>query len=184
MKYFYACLSDYNQTEKVMSDSNFSSSQAYIDFERDNEKWNSLLNVVQKDDVITIPSLRMFSFEEQDIKSKFEMIKECNLNLYNNDGKLIDVDLLLEFMVFAYESRKKKARELQRVGIEKALKKKEKGEGGFGRPRIEMPKDFEENLDRIFNKEMTHEAYRSLLGMKRSTYFKLVHEYKERSNLK
>lgn len=60
------------------------------------------------------------------------------------------------------------------------MKKKELGEGAYGRPRLDLPEDFEENIKAIMRKEMSHEVYREKIGMKRSTYYKYVKLFKDR----
>lgn len=184
MKFYYADLSSRENNTELHNPFKRNESTTYVDYKNDNAKWNALLNEVQRDDMVIIPSIDLFASDESTFQMKLETVKELGLNLYSSEDKSIDVDLLLKFMIFAYSSRKKKVRELQRVGIEKALMKKQKGEGGFGRPKIEKPKDFESNLEKILNKEFTHETYRNKLGMKRSTYYKFVHEYKEQLNQK
>lgn len=180
MEYFYAFLPDGLQQNEVLKSVPLSKERIYVDYENDDTNWLHLMRDIKKNDSVIIPSIEMFSSEEIKIKEKLEMIRDLQLQLFSLDKKQIDVILLLDFMRFVSNTRKKKAKELQRIGIERALEKKQKGEGNFGRPRIKRPDDFEANLDRIFKKEMTHELYRSKLGMKRSTYYKLVHEYKAR----
>lgn len=180
MEYFYAFLPDGSQQNEVLKSVPLSKERIYVDHENDDTNWLHLMRDIKKNDRVIIPSIEMLSSEENKIKEKLETIRDLHLQLFSIDKKQIDVILLLDFMKFVNNTRKKKAKELQRIGIEKALEKKQKGEGNFGRPKIKRPDDFEANLDRIFKKEMTHELYRNRLGMKRSTYYKLVHEYKAR----
>lgn len=178
MEYFYAYLPEKQQYDEVLSSLQISKKQIFIDQSNDYKNWKHLMKDVKHDDTVYIPSIEMFANEEADLRQKLETVNSMNVQLFSLDQRSIDAKLLLDFMNFLNQSRKRKAKELQRVGIERALEKKHKGEGNFGRPRIHRPDDFEEQLDRIFNKEMTHEDYREELGMKRSTYYKLVHEYK------
>ncbi|RGB65540.1 MULTISPECIES: hypothetical protein [unclassified Amedibacterium] len=178
MNYFYAYIPDHKQQDAILQSVHLSEKQVYIDENREDKNWKDLLSKIKKEDTVFIPSIEMLSFDEEELKNKLETVKNRKIQLTCLDKKTIDATLLLELIEFLNFSRRNKARELQRVGIEKALEKKYKGEGRFGRPRVVRPDDFEYQLDRIFNKELTHESYREELGMKRSTYYKLVHEYK------
>lgn len=180
MEYFYVFLPHGLQQKNVLESITIPKERIFVDYENDEINWFKLMHDIKKKDSIIIPSIEMLSSEEIKIKRKLEMVRDLELQLFNMDKKQIDYVLLLDFMEFLNKSKKKKAKELQRIGIERALEKKQRGEGSFGRPRIKPPDDFEFNLDRVFEKEITHEFYRNKLGMKRSTYYKLVHAYKIR----
>lgn len=177
MNYFYARLSNNSEKEEFIS-LNSSCLQVLIDI-NDNIMWKNLIRILDGKDNVYIPSIDKFSYEEIDLKEKLETLKKLHVHLLNLENKEIDIDLILEVMNFVEASKKERVKRLQRVGIDRALEKKYKGEGNFGRPKTHLPADFIENIQKITNKEMTHEAYREMIGMKRSTYYKHVREVKE-----
>ncbi|WP_416326810.1 hypothetical protein [[Eubacterium] hominis] len=179
MNYFYAYLPTDEEKNQIQKFSQGDSSHIFFDDIENGPIWNHLIKKIKKKDNVYIPSIDKFSFEELDLKVKLETLKKLHVHLLNLEEKEIDIDLILEVMNFVETSKKERAKRLQRVGIDRALEKKYKGEGNFGRPKTHLPVDFIENIQRIANKEMTHEAYREMIGMKRSTYYKQVREVKD-----
>lgn len=179
MNYFYAYLPTEEEKNQIRNISQCDSSHVFFDDIEDRAIWNRLINKIKKKDNVYIPSIDKFSYEEIDLKEKLETLKKLHVHLLNLENKEIDIDLILEVMNFVEASKKERVKRLQRVGIDRALEKKYKGEGNFGRPKTHLPADFIENIQKITNKEMTHEAYREMIGMKRSTYYKHVREVKE-----
>ena len=180
MEYFYAYLPNKNEKEHILNSLNFKKNQIYIDdTENDDIKWNDLIKKLKNNDKLLIPSIDCISSEEVSLKDKLQTLKDIHAQLLTIDDEDLDVDVMLQLMDFIEVSRKNRARKLQRAGIDKALEKKYKGEGRFGRPRIKVPDDFEENIKRIMRKELSHDAYRAQLGMKRSTYYKIVKEVRD-----
>lgn len=177
--FFYAYLPNLQEKEKIINSLDVPKNNIYIDEKNDSEKWNDLIQKVRENDRIHILSINQFSYEEVDLREKLEVLKEHHTQLLHMDHSKVDINLILDVMNFVEESKKNRAMRLQRVGIDKALEKKYKGEGNFGRPKTKIPTDFSENLERIANKEFTHEAYREMIGMKRSTYYKFVREVKD-----
>ena len=178
MNYFYAYLPE-NQISKKAVFMKQSVDHVYIDSMNSNEHWNELVHSVKRNDRIIIPAIEYLSSEEITLKQRLKKLKELEVLLSTLDEKDVDADLLLALIEFVENSRKKRTKQLQMVGIEKALEKKYKGEGNFGRPKVYKPEDFGENLRKIMRKELSHDSYREQLGMKRSTYYKLVKEERD-----
>lgn len=179
MEYFYAYLPEKKDKDSIMGVLDFPENQVFIDEDEEDIMWQNLLNKLKDSDSIVIPSINQISSEEITLKEKLLTLQELHAQLLTLDEEDLDISLLLQLMEFIEMSRRKRAKKLQREGIEKALKKKYKGQGQFGRPRVKIPDDFEENVKRIIRKEMSHDTYRAQLGMKRSTYYKLVKEVRE-----
>ena len=91
----------------------------------------------------------------------------------------MNTEQMLNLIDFVRDTQRKQIYDKQMEGIQRALEKKRKGEGDYGRPKITLPADFEANIKRIMRKEMKHEDYREKLGFKRSTYFKFVKDLKD-----
>ena len=180
MEYFYAYLPNKNDKEAVLNSLNLKKNQIYIDdTENDDIKWNDLIKKLKNNDKLLVPSIDCMSSEDVSLKDKLQTLKAIHAQLLTMDEEDVDVDIMLQLMEFIEVSRRNRVRKLQREGIDKALEKKYKGEGRFGRPRVQVPVDFEENIKKIMRKELSHDAYREQLGMKRSTYYKVVKEVKD-----
>ena len=67
---------------------------------------------------------------------------------------------------------RKKMKESQHRGIQKALQRKLEGKGNYGRPSIDLPNDFEEQIrKRLVDREALSE-YQKELNIKRSTFYR------------
>lgn len=179
MDYFYAYLPEKKDKETIVGCLDFPETQVFIDEDDDNKMWQDLITKLKDSDSIIIPSIDQISSEEITLKEKLKTMQELHAQLLTMDEEDLDIELLLQLMEFMETSRKKRVKRLQREGIDKALEKKYKGEGQFGRPRIKLPDDFEDNIRKIMRKELSHDTYRAKLGMKRSTYYKLVKEVRD-----
>ena len=182
MEYFYAYLPKEKKRDLIVNSlEGMPSCRIFIDDQedQDDKKWNILINKLKENDKLKIPSIDCISSEELSLKVKLKTLKDLHAQLLTLNDEDLDIDTLLQLIDFVEISRKKRVKKLQREGIDKALEKKYKGEGAFGRPRIKLPDDFGENIKKIMRREMSHDEYRTKLGIKRSTYYKLVKEEKE-----
>lgn len=179
MKYFYACLPNEKDLNSNLIEG-ISKECVYIDqVGQENKHWSELLKVLQKNDELSISSIDQIAFEDVNLKSKLKSLKKLNVELFDGNDEKLNIDTLLQLIDFVEIGRKNRVKKLQKKGIDKALEKKYKGEGRFGRPNISVPDDFEENIKKITEKKMSHDVYRESLGMKRSTYYKLVKDIKD-----
>ena len=184
MEYFYA-LTDKQQDTVNMYEKElrFHKHQVFIDPKKKetNEVWKELLAKLKEFDRLYVPSFYMLSPDEEELKIRLESLKELRTKLYLIDEKQeIDIDVLLDMLEYVESMKKLRHAQKQREGIQKALEKKQAGEGTYGRPKLNLPDDFEESIRSIMRKEMNHESYRTKIGMKRSTYYKYVKVVKDR----
>ncbi len=148
--------------------------QVYIDHE-ESEEWKELMATIKEFDKLYVPSFSMFSPDEEELKIRLSELKELRAKLYlMEENQDIDIDVLLDMLDYVENAKKRRLAVKQREGIQKALEKKQQGEGAYGRPKLNLPEDFEEVQKMIMRKEMNHESYRAKIGMKRSTYYKYV----------
>ncbi|WP_416326297.1 hypothetical protein [[Eubacterium] hominis] len=178
MEYFYA-LTDQNNDIITMCEEKlkFKKQQVYIDDEetKDSEKWKELVATLKEFDKLYVPSFSMFSPDEEELKIRLSELKEIRAKLHlMEENQDIDIDVLLDMLDYVESAKKRRLAVKQREGIQKALEKKQLGEGAYGRPKLNLPEDFEEVQKMIMRKEMNHESYREKIGMKRSTYYKYV----------
>ena len=182
MEYFYA-LTDRQKDILSIYEEKLHMKQPQVFIEQDdtnNNKWKELVASLKEEDRLYVPSFHMFSPDEEELKIRLEKLKEIRAQLYMMDEMQdIDIKVLLDMLEYVETSKKRRLAAKQQEGIQKALEKKQLGEGTYGRPKLELPEDFEENLRLIMQKQMNHETYRLKIGMKRSTYYKYVRIVKD-----
>ncbi|MCR0326593.1 hypothetical protein MKA58_04210 [[Clostridium] innocuum] len=95
-------------------------------------------------------------------------------------GKAVDTQWMLDVHKLILKKRQLQVKKGQKQGIAKALERKQRGEGAYGRPRITLPPDFEiEVVKRLQNHEALR-PYKELIGMKNSTFYKAVQRVREK----
>lgn len=178
MEYFYALTDDQKNIINMCEEQlKIKQPQVFIDHEKteNHQVWEELMASLKEFDKLYVPSFHMFSPDEEELKNRLERLREIRAQLYLMDEKQdIDIDVLLDMLDYVETVKKRRLAEKQREGIQKALEKKQLGEGSYGRPKLHLPEDFEESQRLIMKKQMSHEAYRTKIGMKRSTYYKYV----------
>lgn len=119
--------------------------------------------------------------EEQDFEELLDYCREneIQLKLY---GREADAQWLLEIRNLIMTQFWDKMKKVQGKGIRQALQNKKIGKGSYGRPRIELPDDFGEQLQQRIKKHESLRVYCQELNMKSSTFYKYVREYKQRWN--
>ena len=175
MEYFYALTDQNNDIIRMCEEKlKLEKQQVYIDHE-ESEEWKELMATMKEFDKLYVPSFSMFSPDEEELKIRLSELKELRAKLYlMEENQDIDIDVLLDMLDYVENAKKRRLAVKQREGIQKALEKKQQGEGAYGRPKLNLPEDFEEVQKMIMRKEMNHESYRTRIGMKRSTYYKYV----------
>ncbi|EFP60480.1 hypothetical protein DWW36_06350 [Erysipelotrichaceae bacterium AF15-26LB] len=183
MKYFYSYL--YNGlsasfTIQLIDDNKLSISKECIYIDINNGiQWNKLKKILKENDELYIYDILYFADEINQFKERLLYLKELNIELKILNETILIIDQILNTTEFVQKTMRKNIYEKQMEGIHRALEKKKSGEGEYGRPKIILPKDFEDNIKKIMRKEMKHEDYREQLGFKRSTYFKFVKDLKD-----
>ena len=142
-------------------------------------------------DVLYIVSLDRLSRSKADIKSELDWFKENKIRLMILDlpSSLIQVpdeqewiidmiqNILIEVLASMAEQERLMIRKRQREGIE-AAKKKGKH---LGRPKAEVPDNFDEVYEAWTAEEITAKEAQKKLGMSSSSFYRLV-ERKRRMN--
>ena len=141
---------------------------------RYSDNWQQLKLQLKKNDILEILSLSSFCTNKEYLEERLNFCKKRNIRLSVNNV-IISSDFYMDilFILVREESEKKKKLKMaQYEGIKKALEKKKKGTGNYGRPRIQLPPDFEEQV-KLYKKNRTSlELYRRKLDMKNSTFYK------------
>ncbi len=142
--------------------------------------------ILRSGDTIVIKELDRLSRNKNDIKHELEYFKEAGVRV-----KILDIPttltdfppdqmwvmdminaILIEVLGSIAENERNKIRTRQREGIEAAQKKKMK----FGRPRMELPENFETVSAKVRAKEITVSQTVKILNISRSSYYRLQHK--------
>lgn len=137
-------------------------------------------------DTLVIKELDRLGRNYTQIKAEWQELQQNGIEIVVLDTPMLNTanksDLekkLISNIVFellAYMSEKERIRihARQAEGIAAAKVKGKK----FGRPEIEMPEKFPEELERVRRNEISASAAMKALGLRRNTYYKFVHELK------
>ncbi len=150
-------------------------------------QYQILKNALRCGDTVIIKSLDRFSRSYKDIIEEYaDITKRIGANLVILDLPLLDTrqnddllkyfinDLVLQILGFVSETERKYIRERQKEGIAIAKAKNVK----FGRKRIERPYNWNEVISKWKSGDITGvQAYRQL-GLKETTFYKLLREEK------
>lgn len=164
----------------------------YIDKESgkdfDRTKYQKLIKKLKKDDLMIIKSIDRLGRNYQMILEEWSRItKTIGADIKVLDMPLLDTriegknlvgkfisDIVLQVLSFVAENERINIKQRQAEGIRIA---KEKGVK-FGRPKVKLPVNTNEILNKYINKELKHDEATKLIGVSRGTFFSLVKERK------
>lgn len=183
MKYFYAYATTEAECEAIHtivlhSDLNIQEAFIYIDNNR-YDAWEQLMATLEMKDELYVYRLSAIAADGNTLFVRLTHLKDKDITIRLLDDSNLNLEQILNLIDFVRKTQRKQIYDKQMEGIQRALEKKRKGEGDYGRPKITLPADFEANIKKIMRKEMKHEDYREKLGFKRSTYFKFVKDLKD-----
>lgn len=139
--------------------------------------------ILRTGDTLVIKELDRLSRNKDDIRHELEYFREHNIHIKILDipatltdfpeeqMRIMDMinSILTEVPGSIAENERNKIRTRQREGIESAKKKDVK----FGRPKIELPENFETVSAKVRAKEITVSQAVRLLNISRSSYYRL-----------
>lgn len=151
----------------------------------DREQLQLLLKVVGEGDLVVIKSIDRLSRNYKECKQLWEEITSKGADIVVIDMPMLDTrqykDLLGNFIsdlilsVLGYvaeqETEFRKQRQLEGIAIAKAQGKH------LGRPKAEYPNNFKEQYELWKQGSQTAKVTMDNLGLKRTTFYKLVKEY-------
>lgn len=183
MEYFYAYIVAENDYESIISSvkrvqSKIDDSCIYIDLNSQKE-WCDLIQNIKSDDRLYYFDMSSMAADANQLLENLSVLSNQNVEVRLLDNTYLNIEQLMILIDFVKKTQRKQNYEKQMEGIQRALEKKRIGKGAYGRPKIILPIDFEDNIKKIMKKEMKHEDYREKLGFKRSTYFKFVKDLKD-----
>lgn len=154
------------------------------DFDR--KKYQKLIKKLKKDDLLIIKSIDRLGRNYQmileewakitkvigaDIKVLDMPLLDTRIEGGNLMGKFIS-DLVLQVLSFVAENERITIKQRQKEGIRIA---KEKGVK-FGRPKLKLPDNTINIIDRYINKKINNVAAANLIGVSKGTFYNLVRE--------
>ena len=164
----------------------FIDKQSGKDFNRD--QYQLLKRIMRKGDVLYIHSLDRFGRNKEKILEEWnDIIKHIQADIVVLDMPLLDTtqykdslgtliaDLVLQILSWMAEEERKRIRTRQREGIDLALQ----NGVAFGRPKATVTEEFKEVYRQWKNGEMTAVKAMEELGIKKTTFYKLVKEYEK-----
>jgi DNA invertase Pin-like site-specific DNA recombinase len=167
----------------------FLDKQSGKDFNR--AQYQILKRVIRKGDILYIHSLDRFGRNKEEILQEWNDITKniladivvINMPLldttqYKDSLGTFIADLVLQILSWMAQEERDRIRKNQREGIDNALK----NGVSFGRPKVQVTKEFKEAYNLWKEKEITAVKAMEKAGVKKTTFYKLVKEYE--TNLK
>ncbi|MEK4069918.1 recombinase family protein [Peribacillus sp. FSL R5-0717] len=152
----------------------------------DRVQYQLLKRMIRKGDVLYIHSLDRFGRNKEEILQEWnDITKNIQADIVVMDMPLLDTtqykdslgtfiaDLVLQILSWMAEEERDRIRKRQREGIDVAL------QNGvpFGRPKATVTEEFKHVYNRWKSGEITAVKARGELGVKKTTFYKLVKEY-------
>lgn len=139
--------------------------------------------LLRKGDTLVITELDRLSRKKVDIKAELESLKEMGVRgkILNIPTTLIEFpeeqawvlemvnNILIEVLGSIAEEERNKIRQRQREGIDCAMAKGTE----FGRPKVQYPENWKSVRAQVVSKEITSAKAMELLGLKKTSYYKL-----------
>lgn len=136
--------------------------------------WGQLKGQLKRDDILVISTLKELSDMHSGIREKLQYCKESGVSICLK-GICLQEDIYMDFLsVMEREEnlRRDRVKTAQQRGIRKALERSRLGMGNYGRPRAEIPEDFDEQIRYLKKNHLSLEAYRRKTNLKKSTFYK------------
>ncbi|MED2973218.1 recombinase family protein [Fictibacillus sp. B-59209] len=167
----------------------FVEKQSGKNFQR--EQYQLLKRILRQGDILYIHSLDRFGRNKEDILNEWnDITKKIQADIIVLDMPLLDTtkykdslgtfiaDLVLQILSWMAEEERERIRKRQREGIDVAIKKGV----SFGRPKVQISSEFEQIYYRWKKGELSAVNAMQEIGLKKTTFYKLVREYEK--NLK
>ena len=139
-------------------------------------------SILREGDVLIVKSLDRFSRNKAECKAEIEYLKSIGVRFQCLDipSTCIEVNeencwimdmisnLLIEVLASISEDERNRIRTRQKEGIVEARKNNVK----FGRPRIDLPDNYDEVMNLVSKKELNDLQAMKLLNMSKTTYYR------------
>lgn len=173
----------------ITEDNIFIDKKSGKDFER--EEYQLLKKILKRtqNNVLVIKSIDRLGRNYKEIQNEWrEITQDLKTDIVVLDMPILDTrqykdllgnfiaDLILQVLSFVAEQERVSIRKRQREGIEVAKAKGKK----FGRPKIELPKEFKEQYIKWKKGKQTAKVTMENLDLRRTTFYHFVREYEGR----
>lgn len=152
--------------------------------------WNSLIDQLQKGDLLVVVSLDRMGRNYTDIKEQWQHITHTiGADIKVLDMPMLDTsqtaesldrrfiaDLVLQILSYTAEKERKNIHARQEQGIKAAQERNVK----FGRPAAQFPDGWEQTYKAWKDGQITATVAMDSLGMKRTTFYKLAKQYEQK----
>ncbi|WP_276913777.1 recombinase family protein [Aneurinibacillus aneurinilyticus] len=195
-KFGYIRVSSKDQNEarqlEAMKEAKVNDRDIFIDkqsgknFQR--EQYQLLKRMLRTGDILYIHSLDRFGRNKEEILNEWnDITKNIKADIVVLDMPLLDTtqykdslgtfiaDLVLQILSWMAQEERERIRKRQREGIDVALHNGIK----FGRPKKEITDEFIQTYKQWKSGELTAVAAMQQVGVKKTTFYKLVKEYEE-----
>lgn len=174
--------------ERKVSEKNiYVDKQSGKDFER--PMYRRMVKKLKQDDLVYIKSIDRLGRNYEEILEQWRILtKEKGVDIVVLDMVLLDTrrgkdlmgtflsDIVLQVLSFVAENERKNIRERQKEGIKAAKLRGVR----FGRPRRELPDNFEKVCVLWMNKEITPEEAAEKCNLSRATFYRKAALWKNR----
>jgi DNA invertase Pin-like site-specific DNA recombinase len=150
----------------------------------DRPQLRALLDFAREGDTIYVHDLSRLARSTRDLLELVEFLEQKGIGLVSNkeaiDTSTATGKLMLTMIGAIAEFERQNLLERQREGIALA-----KGRGIYtGRKRIDYPKDWQTVYDQWKMRKITGDNAMQQLGLKRNTFYRLVHQWEQRDGEK
>ena len=164
--------------------------QSGKDFNRNGYK-TLKYNLLRNGDTLVIKELDRLGRNMEQIKVEWKELEDVGVNLVVIDNPILNTagktdlekklisNIVFELLSYMSEKERLKIKQRQAEGIKIA---KEKGKK-FGRPKVGYPDNWEEVYNRWLNKEITAVVAMYELNLKKNTFYKLVKQFQNDTNI-
>ncbi|MGL5753068.1 MAG: recombinase family protein [Paraclostridium sp.] len=151
-------------------------------------EYNKLKQALRSGDTLVVHEFDRLGRNKKLTLKELQYFKDNNIRLValnlpttqmNTDNNLmletinnIVIELYTMMAQQEIETREKRQQEGIKVALENGVK--------FGRSAIEYPKNWESVIQLVDNKQLSNIAAMQMLGLKKTTYYKLIKEYKNK----
>ena len=176
-------LEEYAKTQGVKYDGIFMDKVSGKSFERN--QYQALKKVVNNGDTIVVKELDRLGRNYKEIKEELAQFKSRGVKVKILDLPGFDVEdealeellnsLMIELLGYIAQKEREKIHQRQSEGIKQA---KERGVK-FGRPKRELPKNFDKYYKMFVDDEITGNEFARLMGASRRTIYRYMDEYEK-----
>lgn len=139
--------------------------------------------MLREGDTLVIKEMDRLGRDYEAIKNEWQELQRMGVDIVIIDTPILNTkeksdlekslicNIVFELLAYTAEKERRKIRTRQAEGIKLALQRG----AAFGRPSVEIPQNFAEVTDRWRSGEITAVEAMRQLGLKKTTFYKLVH---------